>query len=56
MVVLNAAHNPAGARAAAAAVPEVFGSGRRLIGVVGASADKDVEDCWRPSNRSSPRS
>jgi dihydrofolate synthase/folylpolyglutamate synthase len=35
-------HNPAGARAAAAAVPEVFGSGRRLIGVVGASADKDV--------------
>jgi dihydrofolate synthase/folylpolyglutamate synthase len=41
MVVLDAAHNPAGARAAAA-VPEVFGTDRRLIGVVGASADKDV--------------
>ncbi|MCM2393271.1 bifunctional tetrahydrofolate synthase/dihydrofolate synthase [Streptomyces albipurpureus] len=40
-VVLDAAHNPAGARAAAEAVTEAFGFSR-LIGVVGASADKDV--------------
>lgn len=40
-VVLDAAHNPAGARAAAAAVGEAFGFSR-LIGVVGASAGKDV--------------
>ncbi|UYQ62121.1 bifunctional tetrahydrofolate synthase/dihydrofolate synthase [Streptomyces peucetius] len=40
-VVLDAAHNPAGARAAAAAVTESFGFSR-LIGVVGASGDKDV--------------
>ncbi|MFI5804576.1 bifunctional folylpolyglutamate synthase/dihydrofolate synthase [Streptomyces sp. NPDC051561] len=40
-VVLDAAHNPAGARAAAEAVGEAF-SFSRLIGVVGASADKDV--------------
>ncbi|WP_432039206.1 bifunctional tetrahydrofolate synthase/dihydrofolate synthase [Streptomyces cucumeris] len=40
-VVLDAAHNPAGARAAAEAVTEAFGFSR-LIGVVGASDDKDV--------------
>ncbi|MEU5430230.1 Mur ligase family protein [Streptomyces olivoreticuli] len=40
-VVLDAAHNPAGAAAAAEAVTEAFGFSR-LIGVVGASADKDV--------------
>ncbi|GHH33163.1 bifunctional tetrahydrofolate synthase/dihydrofolate synthase [Streptomyces candidus] len=40
-VVLDAAHNPAGARAAADAVSEAF-SFSRLIGVVGASGDKDV--------------
>lgn len=40
-VVLDAAHNPAGARAAAAAVGESFGFSR-LIGVVGASAGKDT--------------
>jgi dihydrofolate synthase/folylpolyglutamate synthase len=40
-VVLDAAHNPAGARAAAEAVSEAF-SFSRLIGVVGASGDKDV--------------
>lgn len=40
-VVLDAAHNPAGARAAAEAVTETFGFSR-LIGVVGASGDKDV--------------
>lgn len=40
-VILDAAHNPAGARAAAAAVTEAFGFSR-LIGVVGTSADKDV--------------
>lgn len=40
-VVLDAAHNPAGARAAAAAVTESFDFSR-LIGVVGASDGKDV--------------
>ncbi|MEV8477009.1 Mur ligase family protein [Streptomyces sp. NPDC051173] len=40
-VVLDAAHNPAGAAAAAEAVTEAFGFSR-LVGVVGASADKDV--------------
>ncbi|MET8407098.1 folylpolyglutamate synthase/dihydrofolate synthase family protein [Streptomyces sp. NPDC005195] len=40
-VVLDAAHNPAGARATAEAVSEVFDFSR-LIGVVGASADKNV--------------
>ncbi|MCG0288324.1 folylpolyglutamate synthase/dihydrofolate synthase family protein [Streptomyces sp. PSAA01] len=40
-VVLDAAHNPAGARAAAEAVTESFDFSR-LVGVVGASADKDV--------------
>jgi dihydrofolate synthase / folylpolyglutamate synthase len=40
-VVLDAAHNPGGARAAAEAVTEAFGFSR-LIGVVGASGDKDV--------------
>ncbi|MEU0988426.1 folylpolyglutamate synthase/dihydrofolate synthase family protein [Streptomyces sp. NPDC005953] len=40
-VVLDAAHNPAGARATAEAITEAFGFSR-LIGVVGASADKDV--------------
>ncbi|GLF93712.1 bifunctional tetrahydrofolate synthase/dihydrofolate synthase [Streptomyces yaizuensis] len=40
-VVLDAAHNPAGARATAEAVAEAFGFSR-LIGVVGASGDKDV--------------
>ncbi|GHH88926.1 dihydrofolate synthase [Streptomyces sulfonofaciens] len=41
-VVLDAAHNPAGARAAADAVSEAFGFSR-LIGVVGASDGKDVK-------------
>ncbi|MFI6287736.1 bifunctional folylpolyglutamate synthase/dihydrofolate synthase [Streptomyces sp. NPDC051018] len=40
-VVLDAAHNPAGARATAEAVTEAFGFSR-LIGVVGSSEDKDV--------------
>ncbi|MCM2576015.1 bifunctional tetrahydrofolate synthase/dihydrofolate synthase [Streptomyces meridianus] len=40
-VVLDAAHNPAGARAAAGAVTEAFGFSR-LVGVVGTSGDKDV--------------
>ncbi|MFE9764322.1 bifunctional folylpolyglutamate synthase/dihydrofolate synthase [Streptomyces sp. NPDC005808] len=40
-VVLDAAHNPAGARATAEAVSEAFDFSR-LIGVVGASAEKDV--------------
>jgi dihydrofolate synthase / folylpolyglutamate synthase len=40
-VVLDAAHNPAGARAAAATVREAF-SFSHLVGVVGTSDDKDV--------------
>ncbi|ONK14274.1 folylpolyglutamate synthase/dihydrofolate synthase family protein [Streptomyces sp. MP131-18] len=40
-VLLDAAHNPPGAQAAAAAVTEAFGFSR-LIGVVGASEGKDV--------------
>ncbi|WP_030564064.1 bifunctional tetrahydrofolate synthase/dihydrofolate synthase [Streptomyces aureocirculatus] len=40
-VVLDAAHNPAGARAAAAAIGEVFDFSR-LIGVVGVSDDKNA--------------
>ncbi|WP_419994908.1 bifunctional tetrahydrofolate synthase/dihydrofolate synthase [Streptomyces boninensis] len=40
-VVLDAAHNPAGARAAAAGISEAFGFSR-LIGVVGATVGKDV--------------
>ena len=40
-VVLDAAHNPAGARATAEAVTEAFGFSR-LVGVVGTSGDKDV--------------
>ncbi|MEV5568324.1 cyanophycin synthetase, partial [Streptomyces sp. NPDC052196] len=41
-VVLDAAHNPAGARATAEGLTEAFGFSR-LIGVVAASADKDVK-------------
>jgi dihydrofolate synthase/folylpolyglutamate synthase len=41
-VVLDAAHNPAGARATADGLSEAFGFSR-LIGVVGASGDKDVK-------------
>ncbi|MCB5164369.1 bifunctional folylpolyglutamate synthase/dihydrofolate synthase [Streptomyces bambusae] len=40
-VVLDAAHNPAGAQVTAAAITEAFGFSR-LIGVVGASDGKDV--------------
>ncbi|MFE9659728.1 glutamate ligase domain-containing protein [Streptomyces sp. NPDC005955] len=40
-VVLDAAHNPAGARAVAESLGEAFGFSR-LVGVVGTSADKDV--------------
>lgn len=40
-VVLDAAHNPAGARVTAEAIGEAFDFSR-LIGVVGASGDKDV--------------
>ncbi|WP_129840491.1 folylpolyglutamate synthase/dihydrofolate synthase family protein [Streptomyces sp. RFCAC02] len=40
-VILDGAHNPGGATAAAAAVTEAFGFSR-LVGVVGASAGKDV--------------
>lgn len=41
-VVLDAAHNPAGARATADGITESFGFSR-LVGVVGTSADKDVK-------------
>ncbi|WP_016908772.1 bifunctional tetrahydrofolate synthase/dihydrofolate synthase [Streptomyces xiaopingdaonensis] len=40
-VVLDAAHNPAGARATAEAVSEAFGFSK-LVGVVAPSGDKDV--------------
>jgi dihydrofolate synthase/folylpolyglutamate synthase len=40
-ILLDAAHNPAGARASAAAVVEAFAV-RRWVGVVGAFVDKDV--------------
>jgi dihydrofolate synthase/folylpolyglutamate synthase len=40
-ILLDAAHNPAGARASAAAVGESFGF-TRLVGVVGVASDKDV--------------
>lgn len=40
-VVLDAAHNPAGARAVAEALGESFGF-TRLVGVLGVMADKDV--------------
>ncbi|WP_069465539.1 bifunctional tetrahydrofolate synthase/dihydrofolate synthase [Actinacidiphila rubida] len=40
-VVLDAAHNPAGAQVTAAAISEVFGF-THLVGVVGPSGDKDV--------------
>ena len=40
-VVLDAAHNPAGARATAAAITEGFGFGR-LVGVFAAMSDKDA--------------
>jgi dihydrofolate synthase/folylpolyglutamate synthase len=40
-IILDAAHNPAGAQAAAAAVAESFAF-TRLIGVVGILADKDA--------------
>jgi dihydrofolate synthase/folylpolyglutamate synthase len=40
-VVLDAAHNPGGARATAAGVQEAFGF-THLVGVFGASDDKDV--------------
>ncbi|WP_263170466.1 bifunctional tetrahydrofolate synthase/dihydrofolate synthase [Streptomyces sp. SCSIO ZS0520] len=40
-VVLDAAHNPAGARATVEGITEVFDFSR-LIGVVGASSDKDA--------------
>ncbi len=41
-VLLDAAHNPAGARATAAALAEAF-TLSRLVGVIGCMADKDVE-------------
>jgi dihydrofolate synthase/folylpolyglutamate synthase len=64
-VIADAAHNPAGMIAAAAAVEEAF-SFSRLIGVVAVMADKDVEGILEPleplldelvvTRNSSPRS
>ena len=42
-ILVDAAHNPAGAQALAAAVAEAF-SFERIIGVVGVLADKDVRE------------
>ncbi len=42
LVVVDAAHNPAGAAAAAAGLSEAFPA-TRLVGVVGVMADKDAE-------------
>ncbi len=41
-IVVDAAHNPAGAQVTAAAIGEAFGF-TRLVGVVGVLADKDAE-------------
>jgi dihydrofolate synthase/folylpolyglutamate synthase len=41
LVIVDAAHNPAGAQALAAAVTEVFP--QRLVGLVGVLGDKDAE-------------
>jgi len=41
LVLYDGAHNPAGAEALAAALPEVVGS-RRLVGVIGVLDDKDA--------------
>ena len=46
-VVLDAAHNPHGARAAAAAVTEAF-EFTPLVGVVAVMGDKDVRHRGRP--------
>ena len=46
-VLLDAAHNPAGARATAAAITEDFDF-TRLVGVVAAMADKDVRGILEP--------
>ncbi len=64
-VLLDAAHNPAGARATAEALGEAFGF-TRLVGVVAALADKDVRgvlEAFEPvfaeivvTQNSSPRS
>lgn len=40
-IILDAAHNPHGARATVAAITESFGF-NRLVGVIGTSGDKDV--------------
>jgi dihydrofolate synthase / folylpolyglutamate synthase len=42
LVIVDGAHNPAGARAEAAAIEEAFAL-TRVVGVVGMMADKDVE-------------
>ena len=54
-IVLDAAHNPHGAEALAAALEDSF-TFNPLIGVVGVMADKDHEGCWSPSSRTSPTS
>jgi dihydrofolate synthase / folylpolyglutamate synthase len=46
LTVLDGAHNPAGARAVADALPEVLG-GRRAVGVIGVLDDKDAAGMLR---------
>jgi dihydrofolate synthase/folylpolyglutamate synthase len=43
LVVLDGAHNPHGAAALAAELPEVVGARRPRVGVIGIFADKDVD-------------
>jgi dihydrofolate synthase / folylpolyglutamate synthase len=46
LTVLDGAHNPAGAEAVAAALPELF-DGRRAVGVIGVLDDKDAAGMLR---------
>ena len=46
LTVLDGAHNPAGARAVAEAIPEIAG-GRRVVGVIGVLDDKDAAGMLR---------
>ena len=48
LVVHDAAHNPAGARALAEALPEVVGDRRPVVGVIGVLDDKDVAGVLGP--------
>jgi dihydrofolate synthase/folylpolyglutamate synthase len=47
LTIVDGAHNPAGARALAAALPEVAGERRRTVGVVSVLEDKDAAGILR---------